>query len=221
MTPWGPLCLHLVKARTPPVSAQAMSPSSTKAGTSPRLRQRGPHTTPPAVPGLCARVCIHTNATLSSVLPTLASTSRYQAPSSPRASVLTPGFSGSDSHVQVSEFLAFVTTQVKPNVLLIALGMHKHLGMRLQVQGTDPRSTAASQSAANTSEVLGSTVKMALLGLPAGAGSRGVEHPEDKPRSSEQQDVLPGGAARPACSARAGQGTFPVQMFWAASDERQ
>lgn len=58
-------------------------------------------------------------------------------------------------------------------------------------------------------------MKTALLGLPAGAGSRGVEQPEGKPRSSEQQDVLPGGTAR------AGHGPFPAQMLWAASDERQ
>lgn len=80
---------------------------------------------------------------------------------------------------------------------------------------------AASQSAANTSEVLASTVKMALLGLPAGAGSRGVEHPEDRPRSNEQQDMLPRNPAGSACSAMAEHCTFPVQMFWAANDERQ
>lgn len=93
--------------------------------------------------------------------------------------------------------------------------------MRLQVEGTDPKATAVAQSKANTSEVLASTVKMALFGLPVGAGSRGVEQPKDRPRSREQQDMLPRDVAGSACSAAGRQYRVPVQIFWAASDDRQ
>lgn len=53
------------------------------------------------------------------------------------------------------------------------------------------------------------------------AGGRGVEQPEDRPRSREQQDTLPRDVAGPACSAAGRQHRGPVHIFWAASDERQ
>lgn len=78
------------------------------------------------------------------------------------------------------------------------------------------------QTTANTSVVLASTVKTALLGLHTGVESRGPEHPEARPRSKEQQDVLPSGPAiGSAYSAAAAQCSLLVQMFWAANDERQ
>lgn len=69
--------------------------------------------------------------------------------------------------------------------------------------------------------VLASTVNTALLGLHTGAGSSGGDPPEDKPRSREQQDALPRGPARPVRPGEATQCTLLVQMFWAASDDRQ
>jgi hypothetical protein len=64
-------------------------------------------------------------------------------------------------------------------------------------------------------------VKTALLGLHTGAESRGADHPEDRPRSREQQDALPRDPARSACSGVVGQCSLLVQMFWAASDDKQ
>lgn len=60
-----------------------------------------------------------------------------------------------------------------------------------------------------------------MLGLHTGAGSSGVDHPGDKPRSREQQDVLPRDPVRSACPGVAEQCNLLVQMLWAASDVRQ
>lgn len=69
--------------------------------------------------------------------------------------------------------------------------------------------------------VLASTVNTALFGLHTGVGNRGVDHPEDKPRSREQQDALPRDPARSVCSGGTRQCSLLVQMLWAAKDDRQ
>jgi hypothetical protein len=87
---------------------------------------------------------------------------------------------------------------------------------------TTPDPHIGPQTTANTSVVLASTVKTALLGLHTGVESRDPEHPEARPRSKEQQEVLPSGpAVGSAYSGAAAQCSLLVQMFWAANDERQ
>lgn len=61
----------------------------------------------------------------------------------------------------------------------------------------------------------------ALFGLYMGDGSRGVDHPEDKPPGREQQDALPSDPARATGSGAATQCGLLVQIFWAANDDRQ
>lgn len=73
--------------------------------------------------------------------------------------------------------------------------------MRPRVEDTGYTLMAGSQTEANTSVVLASTVKTALFGLDTGAGRRGVDRPKDKPRSREQQDAPP---RDPAASDRSG-----------------
>ena len=60
-----------------------------------------------------------------------------------------------------------------------------------------------------------------MFGLHTGVGSRGVDHPKDKPRSREQQDMLPRDPASSVCSGATRQCSLLVQIFWAARDDRQ
>lgn len=60
-----------------------------------------------------------------------------------------------------------------------------------------------------------------MFGLDTGAGRRGVDRPEDKPRSREQQDAHPRDPAASDRSGAARQCGLLAHIFWAASEDRQ